>query len=178
MYSLLVLEQLSEHNASVCELRWNTKQLCLLPTQCVDVVCRHPTVITIAFSLNRNKHFVCIMKTVWAFREVGTELLLLAWFSISWGLDVIGSGLIPNESKTFVLSPKRPDQLWGPYIYIYNMYNLMSRGSAFHGAGRPECEGDFSLPNNAERLDQTSTPPCPFMSHTGTPRPLASCFKV
>jgi len=51
------------------------------------------------------------MKTVWAFREVGTELLLLAWFSISWGLDVIVSGLIPDESKTFVISPKRPDQL-------------------------------------------------------------------
>jgi len=55
------------------------------------------------------------MKTVWAFREEGTELLLLAWVSISWGLDVIVSDLIPDESRTFVMSPKYPDQLWGPY---------------------------------------------------------------
>jgi len=81
----------------------------------VDVVCRLATVISIAFSLNRNKHFICIMKRVWAFREVGTEPLLLAWVSISWGLDVIVSGLIPDERKTFLISPKCPDQcLEGP----------------------------------------------------------------
>ena len=59
------------------------------------------------------------MKTTWAFREVETELLLLAWVSISWGLDFIVSGLRPNYNKLFVVSPKCPDQLWGPYMYIY-----------------------------------------------------------
>lgn len=64
------------------------------------------------------------MKTIWEFREVGTELLLFAGVSISWSLDVIVSGLIPDENKIFFMSPKCPDQLWGPYMYIYRVYTI------------------------------------------------------
>ena len=79
------------------------------------------------------------MKTVWAFREVGTELLLVAWVSISWGLEVIVSGLIPNESKAFDISSVSRLVVGFLYvcvyiyIYIWSVYNLMSRGRAFHG---------------------------------------------
>jgi hypothetical protein len=54
------------------------------------------------------------MKKFWTFRKVGTELLLVAGVSISWGLDVIVSGLIPDDSKTFFIFP----ECICVYIYI------------------------------------------------------------